>query len=115
VAGADFGASLETSVEVTESFVSQISHSASDGWFRNVQAGQATDVVGWGWIKEDDETTELEGREIEKCCDEVDGVAGERTTPQSTQICVLEGLRSDMFLFLFPQTSHSQMDGPMGL
>lgn len=77
MAGADFAASLEPSVEVTGSFVSQISHSASDGWFRNVQAGQATDVVGWGWFKEDDETTELEGREIERCCDEVDCVAGE--------------------------------------
>jgi len=116
VAGADFAASLEPSVETTGSFVSQISHSVSDGWFRNVQAGQAIDVVDWGWVKEDDETTtELEGREIERCCDEVDCAAEERTTPQSSQICVLEGLRSDTFLFLFPQTSHSQMVGPVGL
>lgn len=113
VAGADFAASLEPSVEATKSWVSQISHSASDGWFRNVHAGQATEAVGWGWIKEDDETTELEGRDIEKCCGGGDCVAEGRTTPQSSQSCVLEGLRSDACLFLFPQTSHSQMPGPV--
>jgi len=108
VAGVDFAVGLETSGDTSKSFVSQISHSTSDGWLRNVQAGQATEVVG---VEEDNETAELVGREMERCFDEVDCAAEGRTTPQSIQTCVFEGLQPDTFLFLFPQTSHSQLIG----
>jgi hypothetical protein len=108
VAGADIAIGLEI---LAGSFVPQISHSTREGWFRNVHAGQPLELCSRD-PAEDVETevswwTELEGRDVERCCVEDDWSEPERGTPQSSQTCTDDGLCPGGFLFLLLHTSHS--------